>query len=130
MSKRGTMTKTGFKKTKHTVGIVEEDSKPSSDPDVYYDRLPKPFNFINKCLEDLIIKRAFEQIVKIENKKKEPEYEGFLKTIYSTGFIDINGITSVNSLHNKQLQTTKFILGDKQGTVHLLDTSRKNVLDK
>jgi hypothetical protein len=112
------------------VGNIDEDSKPSSDPDVYFDTLPEPFDFIDEWLEDMIIKQAFERIVTIEKKKKTPEYEGFLKTVYSSGFVDINGITAVRSLHTQQLRTNKFIIGDKTGTLHLLDTSRKIILDK
>lgn len=59
-----------------------------------------------------------------------PEYEGFLKTVYATGLVDINGVTALNSLHTRKLQTSKFIAGDKSGMVYLLDTSRKIVLDK
>lgn len=78
----------------------------------------------------MIIKNAFEKIIQIEKKKQMPEYEGLLKTVYATGFVDINGVTAVNSLHSKSLQTSKFVLGDKMGVLHLMDTSRKIVLDK
>jgi hypothetical protein len=97
---------------------------------VYFDSLPEPFNFISDCLEDLIVKNAFERIVQIEKKKQTPEYEGFLKTVYSTGFVDINGITAVRSLQTAKLSTNKFIIGDKTGAIHLLDTARKIVLHK
>jgi len=133
--KSGTHTKFGgtntmMKSRVTKVGQFEDDSKPSANPDVYFDTLPEPFDFIDECLEDMIIKNAFEKIIAIEEKKKTPEYEGFLKTVYSTGFVDINGITVVESLHTKQLHTNKFVIGDKVGTLHLLDTSRKIILDK
>ncbi|CAI2381989.1 unnamed protein product [Moneuplotes crassus] len=114
-----------FKTTK--VGIIDEDSKPSSNPVVYFDKLPDPYNFINKCLENMILKNAFEKILAIEKKKLSPEYEGFLKTIYSTGFVDVNGITAIKSLQTAQLSTNKVIIGDKNGLIHLLDTQRKIV---
>lgn len=114
-----------FKKTR--VGVWEEDSKPAANPDVYFDNLPEPYNFINDCLENMIIRSAFEKILAIEKKKLTPEYEGNLKTIYSTGFVDVNGITAIKSLQTSQLTTNKFIVGDKHGSIHLLDTQRKIV---
>ena len=33
-----------------------------------------------------------EQIIGIEDKKRGPEYEGFLKEIYTTGTFEIDGI--------------------------------------
>ena len=110
------------------VGVLEDD--PAQDPFAFFDVLPEPYNFISQWLESLIIKNAFERIIQIEQKKKNPEYEGMLKTVYSTGFAEINGITSVNSLHTRELRTNKFVLGDKFGTIHMLDSSRKIVLDK
>jgi hypothetical protein len=32
----------------------------------------------------------------IEEKKKTPEYEGFLKEVMATGFLDIEGVTTMN----------------------------------
>lgn len=110
------------------VGVLEDD--PDQDPFAFFDILPEPYNFICQCLENLIIKNAFEKIIHIEQKKKNPEYEGQLKTVYSTGFAEINGVTCVNSLHTRELHTNKFVLGDKFGTIHMLDSSRKIVLDK
>lgn len=43
---RATNTKSPMKATK--VGIIDDDSKPAADPDVYFDTLPEPFNFIDE----------------------------------------------------------------------------------
>lgn len=40
--------KTFMKSKVGKVGILDEDSKPSTNPDVYLDTLPEPFNFINE----------------------------------------------------------------------------------
>ena len=39
------------------------------------------------------MKPVFNQITVIEEKKKTPEYEGFLKEVTATGYMDIEGIT-------------------------------------
>ena len=49
------------------------------NPSVYLDELPQPFRFINKCLNDMILKPVSEAITKIEERKKTTEYEGFIK---------------------------------------------------
>jgi hypothetical protein len=45
------------------VGQIDEDVDPKNDPSNFYDKLPAPFSFVNKCLEDLIIKNAMEKIL-------------------------------------------------------------------
>ena len=37
-----------------------------ANPSVYLDELPQPYKFINKCLDELIIKPVFAQISEIE----------------------------------------------------------------
>lgn len=62
------------------------------------------------------MKPVFNQITLIEEKKKTPEYEGYLKEISATGFMDIEGITAMS-------QTAVTISSggiiDKEGSSHI-----------
>ena len=42
----------------------------------------------------MILKPVFNQITVIEKKKKTPEYEGNIKEVSATGFMDIDGVTA------------------------------------
>ena len=44
------------------------------------------------------MKPVFNTITLIEEKKKTPEYEGFLKEVSATGFMEIEGITTMNTI--------------------------------
>jgi len=43
----------------------------------------------------MILKPVFNQITEIEKRKKTPEYEGNLKEVTATGFMDLEGITAI-----------------------------------
>lgn len=91
---------------------------------------------------------VFDQITKIEERKKTPEYEGNVREVQATGQMDLNGVTTMSRLSEVVLAggisekqgsaqrelshalQSKSILGDKFGHIHLLDVSRKIVLDK
>jgi hypothetical protein len=61
------------------------------------DVLPQPYRFINNCLDLLILRPVFNQITVIEEQKKTTEYEGFLKEVQATGFVDASdGITCIS----------------------------------
>ena len=63
------------------------------------DVLPKPYRFINNCLDLLILRPVFNQITLIEEQKKTTEYEGFLKEAQATGFVDTSdGITCISKV--------------------------------
>ena len=118
------------------------------NPTVYMDVLPQPYRFINKCMDQLIMKPVFNQITVIEQRKRTPEYEGNLKEVSATGFMDLNGVTAIGKMSQTILAggvservpqgsdfsgasiQSKLILGDKFGQIHLVDVSRKLVLDK
>ena len=53
-------------------------------------------------MDQLIMKPVFNQITVIEQRKKTPEYEGNLKEVNATGFMDLNGVTAIG----KMTQTT------------------------
>lgn len=40
----------------------------------------------------------FDKITTIEEKKLTPEYEGYLKEVAATGFIEADGITCVHTV--------------------------------
>ncbi len=74
----------------------EDDWELVGNPSVYLDQLPQPFKFINNCLDLLIMKPVFNQITLIEDKKKTTEYEGYLKEVMATGFMDLEGVTTIS----------------------------------
>jgi hypothetical protein len=61
--------------------LPEDDWNLVGNPKKYLDELPQPYRFINKCLDLLIMKPVFNTITMIEEKKKTPEYEGFLREV-------------------------------------------------
>ena len=45
---------------------AEDDWALVGNPDNYLDKLPQPYRFLNECLQDLILKPVFNDIVQIE----------------------------------------------------------------
>ena len=45
------------------------------------------------------MKPVLNTITEIEKKKKTPEYEGNLKEVTATGFMDINGVTAIAKMN-------------------------------
>ena len=73
--------------------------------------------------------RSMEQIIRIEDKKRGPEYEGFLKEIYTTGTFEMDGVCASERVLTDS-GGSKVLLGDKHGSLALLDANRKILLDK
>ena len=110
------------------------------------DVLPQPYRFINKCLDALIMKPVFNTITNIEERKKTPEYEGNIKEVFPTGYMELDGATAIGSMkqvvlaggliekHDNMAQSagvhSKLIVGDNSGCIHLVDASRKVVMNK
>jgi hypothetical protein len=89
-----------FKPSKPIKEVAPEDNwNLVANPDKYIDQLPQPYRFIEKCLDNLIMKPVFNTITEIEKKKKTPEYEGNLKEVTATGFMDINGVTAIAKMN-------------------------------
>lgn len=42
----------------------------AGNPDIYLDKLPQPYRFINNCLENLVLGRVWERIKEIEEQKR------------------------------------------------------------
>ena len=131
----------------------EENWDMVANPDKYIDTLPEPYRSINECLMELIIKPVFNKITQIEERRKTPEYEGNVKEVQATGQVDLNGVTAMANISKTVLSggllekvsassngafstttkshvTSKVVIGDKFGTIHLLDVSRKLLLAK
>ncbi len=86
----------------------------------------------------------FNQITVIEERKKTTEYEGFLKEIQATGFVESSdGVTCVAQVkpvvigaggkidkEASQSVSNKVLIGDKFGNLQLFDGGRKLMLDK
>jgi hypothetical protein len=45
------------------------------------------------------MKPVFNQITIIEEKKKTPEYEGNLKEVNATGYMDLDGVTAIGKMN-------------------------------
>jgi hypothetical protein len=125
----------------------EDNWELTGNPSVYLDQLPQPYRFINSCLDLLVLRPVFNQITLIEEKKKTTEYEGFLKELQATGFVDhADGITALAQIRPIVLGAggkmtekdsgigglveNKVLLGDKHGFLQLFDASRKLMLDR
>ena len=74
----------------------------------------------------MILKPVFNQITLIEEKKKTPEYEGNIKEVSATGFMDIDGVTATakmnqivvaggNTAETDPSVHSKMLLGDNFG---------------
>ena len=85
-----------------------------ANPTKYLDELPQPYRFINECLTEQIILPVFDQITRIEERKKTPEYEGNVREVQATGSMDINGVTAITRLQQVILAGG---LSEKAGTV-------------
>ena len=70
-----------MRKRTETAGTMqpEDNWNAAGNPSSYFDELPQPYRFINKCLQDMILNPVSEAITKIEERKKTTEYEGFVK---------------------------------------------------
>ncbi len=90
------------------------------------------------------MKPVFNQITVIEERKKTTEYEGFLKEVQATGFVDdLQGTTCIERQATPFVQSgrapekegasqasNKVLVGDKHGQITLFDASRKLTLDR
>ena len=109
----------------------EDSWELTGNPSVYLDQLPQPYRFINNCLDLMIMRPVFNQITLIEEKKKTSEYEGLLRELQATGFVDnSDGITSMCQVKsavvgpagkfNKEAGaavSSKVVIGDKFGQI-------------
>ena len=93
-SKTSKMAASNMGKTKRAQEVQPEDNwNAAGNPSSYFDELPQPYRFINKCLNDLILNPVSEAITKIEERKKTSEYEGFVKEAVATGALDLDATT-------------------------------------
>ena len=49
------------------------------NPSLKQDKLPQPYRFIDKCLNQEILRQLYEKVFEIEKYKNDPNYEGSLK---------------------------------------------------
>ena len=63
------------------------------NPSIYLDELPQPYRFINKLVSESIMKPVSNAITLIEERKKTTEYEGFIKEVKATGYMDVPAVT-------------------------------------
>lgn len=73
------------------------------------------------------MKQVYLGVHEIEKKKKDPNYEGAVKEIQSQGVIELEGV-SVMGRDERGLGY--LVVGDRCGTIYLLDVGKKLVLSK
>ena len=90
-----------------------------------YEALPKPQKTVIKMLYSDVIIEVFKRIDAIESAKKDPNHEGQLRELVSTGTFQIPGITDLAS--DGDPSGSRVIAADARGNIFLLDVSRKVV---
>ena len=90
-----------------------------------YEALPKPQKTILKILYSDIIIEVFKTIDEIEAAKKDPNHEGQLRELVTTGTFQIPAITELAS--DGDPSGSRVVAGDARGNIFLLDVSRKVV---
>jgi len=90
-----------------------------------YEALPKPQKTILKMLYSDVILEVFKKIDAIESAKKDPNHEGQLREMVSTGTFQIPAVTELAS--DGDPSGSRVIAGDARGNIFLLDVSRKVV---
>jgi hypothetical protein len=45
------------------------------------------------------MKPVFNQITVIEEKRKTPEYEGNIREVNATGYMDLDGVTAIGKMN-------------------------------
>eukprot|EP00826_Nyctotherus_ovalis_P056035 TRINITY_DN74_c0_g4_i4.p1 TRINITY_DN74_c0_g4~~TRINITY_DN74_c0_g4_i4.p1 ORF type:complete len:874 (-),score=273.77 TRINITY_DN74_c0_g4_i4:669-3290(-) len=103
------------------------------DPDIRHDKLPMPYRLVDKIVQQILCDLN-NRITAIDQRSNTPSYEGHLKDLWATGALEINGITAISTESNtRYLAEGKFnrvIVGDKTGTIYLIDCARKLLLTK
>ena len=98
-SKASKMAASNMGRTRRAQEVQPEDNwNAAGNPSSYFDELPQPYRFINKCLNDLILNPVSEAITKIEERKKTSEYEGFVKEAQATGSLDMDATTCMENI--------------------------------
>lgn len=103
------------------------------DPDIRHDRLPMPYRLIDKIVQRILCDLN-NRITAIDQRSNTPSYEGHLKDLWATGALEINGITAISTESNTRYlaegKLNRVIVGDKSGTIYLIDCARKLLLTK
>lgn len=97
------------------------------DPELRQDHLPQPYSLINEVLEETVLHRLDLALFNIDQKNKDPNYEGAIKDYLSQNCIDIDSVSCVSAEPN---QHNHLLAGDKKGTIYLLDLAKKVVFSK
>ncbi|CAD8083513.1 unnamed protein product [Paramecium sonneborni] len=91
------------------------------NPSNFEDKLPNPYNFINKVLNTMILNEVYNKIFEIEKYRDDPNYEGHLRTLPPQGIFEIPQLTSISRESSDNL----IAAGDSQGNLMILDLIKK-----
>eukprot|EP00746_Dinoflagellata_sp_MGD_P124134 gnl/MRDRNA2_/MRDRNA2_58720_c0_seq1.p1 gnl/MRDRNA2_/MRDRNA2_58720_c0~~gnl/MRDRNA2_/MRDRNA2_58720_c0_seq1.p1 ORF type:complete len:825 (+),score=166.93 gnl/MRDRNA2_/MRDRNA2_58720_c0_seq1:71-2476(+) len=96
----------------------------NANPDNVADRLPQPYRFVAKVLDD-VLEKIGEQIDGIERKRRSEEYEFTLLQVPALSSQNIVG--KVTCMNAAARGFSKIALGTNQGQVILLDCKDRRV---
>ncbi|CAD8069736.1 unnamed protein product [Paramecium primaurelia] len=91
------------------------------NPSNFKDKLPKPYNFINKIMNTMILNEVYNKIFEIEKYRDDPNYEGNLRTLPPQGIFEIPQLTYISRDSSDNL----IAAGDSQGNLMILDLIKK-----
>ena len=86
-----------------------------------------PYRLIDEVLNETILKQLGLALHRIEEKKKDKNYEGGIKEFIVQGMMEIKGISCLSS---RDKTHNHLLAGDKSGNVYLLDPAKKSVFSK
>lgn len=81
----------------------------AGNPDLYLDKLPQPYRFINKCLDNLVLGRVWERIKEIEEQKRQGVYENDVPK--ASRFLSADpGVSPVRGLLFHRVADSRYLL--------------------
>lgn len=107
---------------------VDRDSWEVCDPEKRTDPLPMPYLLVDEVLNEAVLQRVYLGVHDIEKKKKDANYEGAVKELQSQGTIDLEGVSAM--CRDEASRLSHLILGDRCGTLYILDVGKKLILSK
>jgi len=96
----------------------------NANPDNAADRLPQPYRFVAKVLDE-VLERIGEQIDGIEKKRRSEEYEFTLVPVSAISSQNIVG--KVTCMHSAARGFNKIVVGTNQGQVVLMDCKDRRI---
>lgn len=121
--KQGKVSDSNESKSKpETIRAKQTHERINANPEVFEDKLPQPFRFINTFLHNQVLKEVYSKVFEIEKNKNDPNYEGTLLDITPHGVFECPGISFIS---NQRDPYEKVWIGNKDGSIQLFDPFHK-----